>query len=160
MYWVLVGFGALFLLGGSALLYAAYDWQQRVKRSFSWPTVQGRVLKSEVVLTRSAEVNSSRLNYVPNVEYEYTVDDVLYTHDHIELGGNTSDPFRGSAEKRAATYPIGSDVTVYFDPENASTACLERRSGQPKMMIVIGVASWIGGVPMILFALQKMFRIW
>ena len=66
MYWALVGFGALFPLGGGALLYAAYDWQQRVKRSFSWPTAQGRVLKSEVALTWGGGVNgASRIHYVP-----------------------------------------------------------------------------------------------
>ena len=125
MYWALVGFGALFPLGGSALLYAAYDWQQRVKRSFSWPTAQGRVLKSEVVLTRRVGVNS-RINYVPNVEYEYTVDDVLYTHDHIELGGNTSDPFRGSAEKRAPSEPARRrpDVPRSTPQRNRFWACL------------------------------------
>ena len=95
MYWVLVGFGALFLLGGSTLPYAAYNWQQRGKRSFSWSTVQGRVLKSEIAFIRGGA--SGGRSYVPNVEYEYTVDDVIYTHDQIEFGGNTSDPFRESA---------------------------------------------------------------
>ena len=160
-YWVLVGFGALFLLVGSALLYPAYNWQQRVKRSFFWPTVQGRVLKSGIdKIRRRADSTSGGISYHPNVEYEYTVDDVLYTHDHIEVGGTPGYASRSTAEKHAANYPIGRDVPVYFDPENASTACLERRSSQSKMMIVIGVASSIGGVPMILFALQKMFRIW
>ena len=161
-YWVLVGFGALFLLIGSALLYPAYNWQQRVKRSFFWPTVQGRVLKSGIdsIAFRAGTGRSDGISYQPNVEYEYTVDDVLYPHEHIEVGGPPGYASRSTAEKHAANYPIGRDVPVYFDPENASTACLERRSSQSKMMIVIGVASSIGGVPMILFALQKMFRIW
>ena len=67
-YWVLVGFGALFLLVGSALLYPAYNWQQRVKRSFSWPTVQGRVLKSGIGSVWGGA--SGGISYVPNVEYE------------------------------------------------------------------------------------------
>ena len=155
-YWVLVGFGALFFLCGSASLCAAYSWRRRVKLSFSWPTVQGRVVKSEF----GATINSRRgTSYAPVVEYEYTVNDVLYTHDHIEVGGNTA-ATRGSAKKRAATYPVGSEVTVYFDPEDASNACLERRSWQPAVMGVVGVAGCIFGTPMILYALHNIFRIW
>ena len=157
-YWVLVGFGALFFLCGSASLCAAYSWRQRVKRSFSWPSVQGRVLKSE--FGESDKIGSgSGSSYAPVVEYEYTVNDVLYTHDHIEVGGNTA-ATSGSAKKRAATYPVGSEVTVYFDSEDASNACLERRSWQPVMMTVVGVAGCIFGTPMILYALHKIFRIW
>ena len=69
-YWVLVGFGALFFLCGSASLCAAYSWRQRVKRSFSWPSVQGRVLKSE--FGESDKIGSgSGSSYAPVVEYEY-----------------------------------------------------------------------------------------
>ncbi len=146
-YWKILSLGVLFILGGPGLLYAAHRLRQRIKRSHSWPTAQGRVLKSEVTRPPLGTRESA------TVEYEYTIDGVLYTHDHIELGGNTTASWVG-AMKRVAPYPVGSDVTVYFDPEDASAACLERRSGKPLIMTVAGVILWIIGA---VFVITRFF---
>jgi len=158
MYWVLVGFGMLFFLAGIGCFYSAYTWRRRVQSSFSWPTVPGRVLKSKVGSHSGPGARGSG-TYAHVIEYEYTVDHVVHTHDHIEVGGNTSGT-RNAAEKSVANYPVGREVRVYYDPKDASNACLERRSRQPGLMTLVGVAGCGLATPMVLYALDRIFRIW
>lgn len=108
---VLVGFGVYYFLGGS--FKEAYA-------SRSWPTVQGQVTHSEM----TQHHDSDGVMYGTDIAYDYTVDDQQYTSYRVALlDGTTS--VRKSVQDTLKRYPAGGTVTIYYDPEDPSSAVLE-----------------------------------
>jgi Protein of unknown function (DUF3592) len=58
------------------------------------------------------------------IEYSYRVQDRDYHGTRLAFGADVAGP-RDLAEKTAARYPVGSKVTVHFDPANPSFAVLD-----------------------------------
>lgn len=91
------------------------------RASRSWPTVPGRVVRSEIRTNRKA-------NGLPGfrtlVRYEYVVDEEEY--EGRELAGGDF-PYRSAhgATRRLAAYPVGAPVTVRYDPTEPEIAVLE-----------------------------------
>jgi hypothetical protein len=88
----------------------------------SWAATTGTVLKSRV------EVSGGDVTSVtPYILYEYQVDGQRYEASQIRAG----DVYMAVRKRRAAydlvdKYPVGAQVTVYFDPANPGMAALER----------------------------------
>lgn len=118
-----------------ALVREAIKWWRRVQlsgESRSWPSVEGRIERSEVSLETGAYRQSRPRSgvYVPLVEFVYQVAGREYTADVITFGKEplyTS--FAGRAQQKCNEYRPGSTALVFFDPESPSTACLERGAG-------------------------------
>lgn len=120
--------GVLLALGGVGLMF----WMRRrgglAAGSRAWPTARGRVLAAEVRSYRSGDGWSSRSHY-PAVRYEYEVEGRRYTGDRIYFD-QTSRAHAGPATRTVGRYPVGSEVTVYYDPTDPARALLEPgRSG-------------------------------
>lgn len=89
----------------------------------SWPTTMGRVLSSKV----SQNNNDVKYGVTPEVTYTYEVDGKKHKSESI-LRGGISSRGRKYSEEVVARYPKGAEVTVYYNPQNPSEACLERYS--------------------------------
>ena len=113
--------GGTLVLVGVVLLGAAAGAIGIARRSHSWPTVPGHVVRSEIRSNRPA-------NGLPGfrtlVRYEYVVDGEEY--EGRELAGGDF-PYRsaGGAARRLAAYPVGAPVTVRYDPTEPEIAVLE-----------------------------------
>jgi hypothetical protein len=90
-------------------------------RGYTWPNVSGKIISS---VARSRLYRSR--NYVSHwaeVRYEYTVDNKRIVGDRIRF------IVRGMNEEQTrqivSAYPSGKSVTVYFDPNDATSAVLE-----------------------------------
>ena len=55
--------------------------------------------------------------------YRIVVADSRYSSDNVSFGQYSGN--RSHAEEIVAKYPVGSRVTVYYDPEDVATAVLE-----------------------------------
>ncbi len=62
--------------------------------------------------------------YSPEVTYQYRIQDSVYENTTIKFGENAYSS-RRKADGIAANYPIGKNVTVYYDPEKPERAVLE-----------------------------------
>jgi hypothetical protein len=108
-----------FVLAGIGIVLAVYAFPKLI-RSFeerSWPTVTGTVVESTVVGDRS---------FVPRIEYAYAVNGKEYTgadDRNVPLFGNKRRTHE-VAEKESASFPVGSSVRVYYDPENPAEATI------------------------------------
>lgn len=93
------------------------------RRSRTWPSTTGRVLRSEVHRER---VRASRTYGPANVLYEYHVDGRRCTGKRVTFGGwlNTNLSRTGRVINR---YRPGSPVSVRYDPRKPSRCTLERR---------------------------------
>lgn len=89
----------------------------------SWPTTTGRVLASKV----SQKNNDVKYGPTPDVTYAYEIDGKKYKGKTI-LRGGISSRGRKYSQEVVARYPKGAEVTVYYNPQNPSEACLEQYS--------------------------------
>ena len=86
-----------------------------------WPTVPGRIVRSEIRANRAA-------NGLPGfralIRYAYVVDDEEYEGREVS-GGEF--PYRSarSANRRVAAYPVGELVTVRYSPNDPEIAVLK-----------------------------------
>jgi hypothetical protein len=120
MFFVVVGL--IFIAGGAVLQLRA---RARGAKAQAWPTTAGVVIASEVV-TR-AMGNSTVL--IPVVTYRYEVAGAALESMGLRLGAPQFFNSKPKAEALAARYPVGSQVTVHYDPAAPATAALDPKVG-------------------------------
>src|SRR5690349_15269896 len=112
---------ALFILN-TVFLAIIYFTQRKVKAVSGWPDTSGTVVASQIEWRSDSEGSTQ----YPAVLYSYTVMGQSYSSTRIapgvEMGGS-------GAGKVVARYPVNSQVTVYYNPQNPSDAVLEKKAG-------------------------------
>lgn len=89
----------------------------------TWLNTTGMVLMSSVQMKRSGRSHST----YPVVVYTYTVNRQSYQSQIIKAGEQFLNVrVMGQAQATVARYPVGANVTVYYDPANPAQSALER----------------------------------
>ena len=114
---VFVGFTFLF---DAILLGIIVYTQRKVAQARDWPSTMGTVMASAIIWRRSS--NKGSVAY-PSVQYAYQVMGRPYQGTKIMPG---PDAGGSGAHKIVERYPAGKQVQVYYDPNDPSTALLER----------------------------------
>ena len=117
----LVGFGLVVLM----FFFAA---RRAAKQAATWPTVRGKIVKSEVEEYQERDEDSDgrvrwRTAYRPKVEYTYAVNGRELRGNQISYG-MTVTAGKGYAEKVVAKYPVGVEIDVHYDPKEPSNSAL------------------------------------
>ena len=137
--WLLSGFGILtgmigaactiivpvLLLGGIGFFLYKRSQQSNTARQAaqSWLSTTGPVLMSSVQSRRSGNSTST----FPVVVYQYEVNGKTHQSQTIKAGEQFMNVrILGQADATAARYPIGANVTVYYNPANPAESALER----------------------------------
>lgn len=108
---------AIFVLVGLGIAVYGLTVLYHARRTAAWPGTPGVVTRSEVV--RGDDSYSAAL------AYSYTVDGVAYEGTSIASGPEITSSTEDHARRRVDRYPVGSAVTVYYDPAAPATAVLE-----------------------------------
>jgi hypothetical protein len=89
--------------------------------SRDWPTVPGRIVRSEI---RANHAANGLPGFRALIRYAYVVDDEEYEGREVS-GGEF--PYRSarSANRRVAAYPVGELVTVRYSPNDPEIAVLK-----------------------------------
>ena len=115
----LIGFGLFWT--GMTLLFDGFiiksAMQQVAAREFT--SAPGKVLASEVTTHDSDDGTT----YGVRVTYSYTVSGQEYTGDRLRYGQVSSSSYP-QARKAAAKFPVGSPITVYYNPSDPQDALL------------------------------------
>jgi len=111
----------IFLLVGLGLTYWGWIILQNARASASWPAAEGKITISGVSHSTDSDGADS---YSPEITYTYTVNNVSQTNKTIKFGENSYSS-RKKAEGIANSYPVGKNVTVYYDPEKPARSVLE-----------------------------------
>jgi len=109
------GFCLIFLIGGSALLWAGHSQRRLAKASLEWPWVTGEV--------QQFQIGPKPEKGAPNVKmlYTYTVRGREFHGYKILFGSyNHSDVSRWSQE-----FSAGATPRVFFQPDHPEVAVLE-----------------------------------
>lgn len=92
--------------------------------------VQGKVLSSgikiEQIVSHNSTITDARLKemYSPDVEYQYVVDGKTYQNNRFWQERVQISQVE-KIEKLIAQYPIGINITVYYNPTNPGDSYLE-----------------------------------
>jgi hypothetical protein len=111
----------IFLLIGVGLTIWGWTILQNARASASWPTADGVITRSAVTHSSDSEGGDS---YQPQVTYKYSANSTTYENNTIKFGENSYSS-RRKADDIAGNYPVGKNVTVYYDPEKHDRSVLE-----------------------------------
>ncbi len=137
--WLISGFGILtgmigaactiivpvLVIGGVGFFLYKRSQQSNAARQAaqSWLSTIGTVLMSSVQSRRSGNSTST----FPVVVYQYEVNGKTYQNQTIKAGEQFMNVrILGQADATVGRYPIGANVTVYYNPANPAESALER----------------------------------
>jgi len=143
--------GAILLLGVAVVaggMTLGDEGRDRIERA---ETTNGTVL--------AASYESGIDDYEVTIRYEYTVDGTTYESDAVYPNGERSDGVAGTkATDLVERFPAGETVTVYYLPDEPSTAFLipdERNRADNIVIVVMGVCIGVLGIAVILGAFRR-----
>ncbi len=123
-------FGLAFAVIGLLLVIFGIVKLVQAGASSSWPSVKGTVVSCKVQKGdskgrggRRGRKNRRSSRYYASVSYEYSVDGKQDVGDKISYG--TVGGTRAKANEKAKQYAQGSQVDVYYNPDNPADAVLE-----------------------------------
>jgi hypothetical protein len=116
--------GLCFVALGAFFIDVGLEEWRLGEASRSWPTVEGRVLASEVATraTGSRGSGGPSTTTTHEIRYEYEIDGVRREGRRVAY---TVAMGEGDLRARAARYPAGRAVEVHVDPEDPDRAVLE-----------------------------------
>jgi hypothetical protein len=123
----------------------------RQARAESFPTVEGRITRSEITTHRDSEGGTT---FGADIAFTYRVDGTAYTSDRYRYGEmSSSDSSVASGVVRA--HPVGANVRVFYNPRDPADAILMPGiAGQDVMLglfltpfnvVMLGLWSWLAG---------------
>jgi hypothetical protein len=114
----------ILIIGG--IVWYVYKQRQKARTvkqaSRTWPSTTGKIVKSRVELAGGRDMATVEAR----IMYEYQVGGRQYQCDQIHSG----DKFFEMISKEETydlvdRYPVGREVTVYYNPDNPAEAALE-----------------------------------
>ncbi len=117
----------VFLVAGLGFIYFAFRQRSKAKQAGeTWLTTPGKVTDSRVASHTSFRNGRQTTQINAQVKYEYQVMGQTYESDKLGFGNAGSG--RKNANAKVAEYPVGSAVTVHYDPADPSKAVLETKA--------------------------------
>jgi len=103
------------------------------KESSQWPSVQGKITYAHAQSSRT----NKRNQYLPSVNYTYNINGKNYTGTRITASDEYQKTLIG-AQNILKAYPVGAQVSVYYDPANPTVSLLERGTAKNVYVLIGG----------------------
>ncbi|MBV8210959.1 MAG: DUF3592 domain-containing protein [Burkholderiaceae bacterium] len=132
-------FSIVFIAIGAGILYYARGVAAKAKKSLSWPSIEGVISHSAVLMRTQTSSSGNTLMYQADVAYRYKVKGQDYSSSRITLMDYSSTT--GHAQDVVARYPDGSTVAVYYNPADPSDAVLE--PGGNTGITIVHLIGWL-----------------
>jgi hypothetical protein len=139
------------MFAGVFLLAVGVKWWE-VRQAAKWPSAPGTVVANFVQSMQNQpgelayNFSDTEVRNIPMVEYEFHVGSRKYRGNRITIGERTSGH---ELEAILGRYPVGAEVTVYYDPANPEKAVLERDVPGWIWWVAGGCILAIVGVPLL-----------
>lgn len=147
---LLIG-GIVMILFGLVFVIVAITSRNKAKAAESWPVTQGQILFSNIESHTSTDSDGdTSTSYEVKVDYSYDVMGSPMKGQRISYGATGSD--YNSAKKIADRYPVGSSVTVHYNPEKPSDAVLETTARGGTVFLIVGIVIMVIGVILLIVA--------
>ncbi|MFC1978797.1 DUF3592 domain-containing protein [Chloroflexota bacterium] len=140
--------GIIILLMGIAAFAWAALFIIKARSTKRWPTAEGEIISSDIDIVHIKWTGQDMI--VANIEYKYTVEGNEYKYFKVRpteriAGGK-------ACEQAVERYPVGSQVTVYYNQNRPEEAVLEPvvQKGGPIALSILGCFGLIMGLAVIL----------
>lgn len=142
---IALGVGLVLALVGSLFVALAVGDYREGEETKGRPAITGQILSAEVNEDVRRDRNSdggtrTRRTYTSAITYEYLVDGTTFQGHRIKADDASGSQSR--AYEIINRYPVGSDATVYYDPDDPGSAVLEQGADMTRVYLFGGV----GGV--------------
>lgn len=133
---------AFIIIGGFVFFMWGLPPMQYASASKNWPSVQGKITRSEVDTYRK----EGKTQYLPDIAYNYTVDGKQYASSKVTVGDPPSTSNISPAKRLQSEYPVGKEVEVYYDPEVHSSSTLKTGIQRNDIMLAVitGIFPFLG----------------
>ena len=115
----------VFLFNGGKVLVGVIEHFAYFQMSKNWPSVSGKVTKSEIRPVYVRGRSGVKTLFLPDVTYSYSVNLEPFTSTQIFWGKPNSKEYPKIAQI-VESFPIESNVTVYYHPEKPYKSVLDR----------------------------------
>ncbi len=135
----------LFLSVGLFITYAiVWSGYRQNDAHNRFQQVTAHVVSSRVTSSSSGSGSNRTTSYQPVITYRYTVEGHEYESKQYHFFGRGHSTWE-SADQVASAYPVGKEITAYYDPDDPSVAVLDR-SPVNMTLIYTGAAIFWGVV--------------
>ena len=118
----------IFIGTGIGMLIKLAQSYDKLQKSKHWLTTIGKIISSELDMqtTTDAEGNQST-TYLAKILFSYEVDGVTYESDCINFDYGMRTSNISKQQSMVEQYPMGREITVFYDSENPQQSVLEKR---------------------------------
>ena len=120
-----------------------FDIAAKQRNTLGWPSVEGEIIVCEIDhrYNKYADRVDERDEYRIDLIYQYVVNTTVYDNFNVYFMGGTGSYWNHELNSYdwslLANYPVGSNVTVYYDPENPEDSCLIPGEDPDNKMLII-----------------------
>ncbi len=148
--WAASVFFGVFMLVGIGLFFLGIQAWKNAEASRSWPSVQGKVISSEVTTRHSHSSGShggTSTTYGAEIIYQYSYQGQEYRSNKGGMMRSSSSEY-SFADRTVRRYPPGTPVKVFVDPKKPSESLLTPGAGwgEPAMIVMGLIFGLIGGI--------------
>src|SRR5579859_5908632 len=118
---ILIAFGLLWSGLVGALDFKLVGELSRQFQSAKFPSATGQITRSQVTTHRGSK---GGVTYGVAISYEFTVDDKAFVSSRYRYNASMSSSGSRWARATVQSHPLGSAVTVFYNPANPSEALL------------------------------------
>lgn len=122
--WVVCGASVFILVGGSILTLGVRNLSRAVS-SLHWPRTAAVVARSGSSAETEHTGSGAETMYLADIQFRYSVGGHAYTTDVLHFGQTAGSGDSSDTELRRFRYPLGSEVTVAYNPRAPSVAAAE-----------------------------------
>ena len=115
-------FALVFVAGGCFCILMPIYLFFKGRLSETWPSTSGRIVSGEIKESSSPDDGKQ---FYPHVTYVYWINGIAYTSSKVSLAGRSYHS-QQEAARALLRYPVRSDVTVWFNPDDFTDALIER----------------------------------
>ena len=115
----------MLVIGPAFLYYQAWPQYKKAKASTQWPKASGEITNSKLISKRTRSKKRTKTTYRAAIAFKYFIKNRVHIGDEVYIGHSNTSSSRFSAERILSRYPIGKDVSVYYDPKNPNYGILE-----------------------------------
>lgn len=116
--------------------------RNKAQKAGRWPSVQGKVIEARLEERTSPDPEDfSMANFRPVITYQYKVNGKVYNSNKTGVIPMNYD--QKTAQKKLDAFPLGSALTVYYNPENPEDALLNPTKNTANIFLIIGVVSLV-----------------
>jgi hypothetical protein len=114
--------------------------KQKAQASQTWPSTPGKIIGHRIRVDETEDADGdSRVRYVPEVHFEYQVDGIVYQGKRISFGSEPDFGLRPKAQAFLESYPVESETTAYYNPDNPQEAVLSQTMRKMTAHLIVGI---------------------